>query len=123
MDDLKAHPQLYDRFRTLDELPFYAVRLQPGQDAWYVELIYEPSRFSSWPWPLNRLLVKLSGDVEYQRPEVKVVTIDGERYALVLRRWPSQDDRLKEIRLVDYPEWSKPALTSEPEEIRRHFFQ
>ena len=116
LDDLKAHPQLY-------ELPFYAVRLKPGQDAWYVELFYEPSRFASWPWPLNRLFTKFSGDVEYLRPETRLVTIGGERFALVLRRWPSQDSRLKEIRLVDYPDWSKPALTSEPEVIRRHFFQ
>ena len=27
----------------------------------------------------------------------------------------------KEIKLIDYPEWSKPAVTSEPEEFWSHF--
>lgn len=122
MDDLKANYGEYEHFRTLKGLPFYAIRLKPGQDLWYVEMVYGPSRYDSLPWPLNRLCVKVSGEASVMRPEVKFVTIDGERYALVIRLKPSQDCRLKEFRLVDYPEWSKPVLTSEPEVIRRHFF-
>ena len=122
IDDINAHPEAYQQFRTLDELSFYAIRLKPGQGAWHVNLVYEPSKYNKLPWPLNRLCAKLANEVDEDVSAVKLVTINGERFALVPKIRPSQDNRLKELQLVDYPEWSKPAMTSEPEEIWSHFF-
>jgi len=123
IDDLNAHPQAYNQFHTLDGLPFYAMRLSEGQSIRYANFIYEPSRFSSWPWPLNRLISKLSNEIEVFQDEPRFVTINNERYALVAKTHPSQESRLREIRIIDFPEWSKPVLTSKPEVLRRHFFQ
>lgn len=97
LDDLKAHSDLYNRFRTLDGVPFYAMRLLPGQHPDYALLHYGPSRFASWPWPLNRVCAKLADEVVTDVSPVKVMPIDGENYAVVHKLRPGQDNRLKDI--------------------------
>jgi len=122
IEDLEKNYDKYAQFATLDELPFYAIRLAEGQSIRNVEFVYEPSRYNSLPWPLNRICTKLTNEVEVFQIEPKFTTINGERYAFVPKSHPSQASRLKDIRIIDFPEWSKPVLTSKPEVIRRHFF-
>ena len=121
IDDVQKNYDAYQEFHTLEDLPFYAMRLNPGQTVWRAEFVYEPSKTDTWPWPLNRLLAKVNDEVGNEVLPVQFVKINGERYVLVLKKRPSQDNRLKEIKLIDYPEWSKPAVTSEPEEFWSHF--
>ena len=121
IDDVQKNYDAYQQFHTLKYLPFYAMRLKPGQTAWRAEFVYGPSKTDTWPWPLNRLLAKVNDEVGSEILPVQFVKINGERYVLVLKKRSSQDNRLKEIKLIDYPEWSKPAVTSEPEEFWSHF--
>lgn len=123
LDNIKTHPENYNQFYTQDCWPFYAMRLAPDQSVWYAQLIYKPLTTDTLPWPLNRLCAKLNGDINNVMAMVRISIIDGERYAVAYRTRPEQDDRLEEIKLVDYPEWAKPALTSEPEIVRSEFFQ
>ena len=102
VDDLHAHPELYNDFRTMDDWPFYAIRISPDQDIWYAELTYEPSEYNKLPWPLNRTVMKFKDISDWDISDVKFMTIDGDRFALVRRPRPSQDYRLKSIELVEY---------------------
>jgi len=102
VEDVEAHPDLYNDFRTLDEQPFYAIRLTPEQDIWYAELSYEPSKYNKLPWPLNRITMKYTDETDWDISDVKVMEIKGERYALIRRPRPDQDNRLKEIKLIEY---------------------
>lgn len=102
LDDLAANHDAYDEIRTLDTMPFYAIRLKPGQDMWYAQMFYEPSRFSDWPWPLNRLCAKLTGEIDYDISDAKEMTVNGERFAMIRKIHPTQDYRLKEIKLVEH---------------------
>lgn len=123
LDDLRTHPERYNQFHTQEDWPFYAVKLAPSQSIWYAQLIYRPLTTDTLPWPLNRLCAKLNGNNGEHLAMVRISIIDGERYALAYKTHPEQDYRLEEIKLVDYPEWAKPALTSEPEIIRSEFFK
>lgn len=101
MDDLRANYDLYNEIRTLDKMPFYAVRLTPEQDIWYAEMYYGESKYDKLPWPLNRICAKLTGELDYTISDAKIMTINGDRYALIRRLHPSQDVRLKEMKLVE----------------------
>lgn len=121
IDDTRRNPEAYQQFHTTKDVPFYAMRLNPGQTGWQAEFIYKPSKTDSYPWPLNRLLAKVKDEVGNEVLPVQYVTVNGERYVLVLKKRPSQDNRIEEIKLIDYPEWSKPAVISEPKEFWSHF--
>lgn len=99
MNDLRNNPQSYDEFRTLDELPFYAKRLAEGQTPAIAELVYHPSKFSSLPWPLNRVLEKCTGLSDSEITTVRVLPINGEQYAIVQKPSSGKAKRLKEILL------------------------
>lgn len=102
VEDIEANYDLYKDFRTWDGLPFYAIRLTPDQDIWYAELSYESSKYNSLPWPLNRLCMKFNDETDWDISVVTVMNVKGDRYALVRRPRPSQDYRLKEIKLVEH---------------------
>lgn len=99
IDDVNSHPELYNDYRTLEDLPFYAIRIESDRDSWYARLVYEPSKYDKLPWPLNRLVMKYKNIKNSDLSEVKVMEVKGERYALVRRPRPSEDYRLKEIQL------------------------
>jgi len=102
IDDLDKHPELYNDFRTLGNQPFYAIRLKPGQDIWYAELSYEPSKYNKLPWPLNRISMKFADETDWDISDVIVMHHKGERYALIRRPRPAQDYRLKNIKLIEH---------------------
>lgn len=102
IEDLDKNPDLYNDFRTLGNQPFYAIRLTPDQDIWYAELSYHPSKLNKLPWPLNRISMKFTDETDWDISDVTVMTHKGERYALIRRPRPSQDYRLKEIKLVEH---------------------
>ena len=102
INDLNQHPELYDDFRTLDQLPFYAIRVSPQQNIWYAELSYHPSKYNRLPWPLNRIFMKFKNDTDWDISDITLLTINGQRYALIRRPRPSQDYRLKSIELVEH---------------------
>ena len=102
VDDLHAHPELYNDFRTMDDWPFYAIRVNPDHNIWYAELTYEPSKYNNLPWPLNRTVMKFMDVTDWDISDVKFMTIDGQQYAFIRRPRPSQDHRLKSIELVEH---------------------
>ena len=101
IQDLQANYKSYEEFRTLEKLPFYAKRLTDGQAPTLAELVYQPSKFSSLPWPLNRICEKCSGFLDSEVTTVRVLPIDGEQYVIVNKTRASLNQQLKEIRLLD----------------------
>ena len=99
VEDVNSHPELYNDYRTLGDLPFYAIKIESDRDSWYARLVYEPSKYDKLPWPLNRLLMKFKNIKNSDLSEVKVLEVNGQRYALVRRPRPTEDYRLKEIQL------------------------
>ena len=101
LERLESDPEYFDGFNTLENLPFYAMRITPDQEVRYAEFRYQPSRFNSYPWPLNRIYAKFTGEVETDIAAVKVLNIRGHSYALVHKSRPDQDIRLNEILLKE----------------------
>ena len=102
IDDIESNHDLYNDFRTFEDLPFYAIRLTPDQDIWYAELSYQTSKFNKLLWPFNRICMKFMNDTDWDISDVKIMDYKGERYALIKRPRPSQDYRLKEIKLIEH---------------------
>ncbi|MBQ6079378.1 MAG: hypothetical protein IJK93_03775 [Muribaculaceae bacterium] len=102
IDDIESNHDLYNDFRTFEGLPFYAIRLSPDQDIWYAVLSYEPSKYNKLPWPFNRICMKFMQDTDWDISDIKFMDYKGERYALIRRPRPSQDYRLKEIKLIEH---------------------
>lgn len=101
IQDLQENYKSYEEFRTLEKLPFYAKRLTDGQAPTLAELVYQPSKFSSLPWPLNRICEKCSGFLDSEVTTVRVLPIDGEPYVIVNKTRASLNQQLKEIRLLE----------------------
>ena len=99
--DLHSNHSSYDEFRTLEELPFYAMRLTDGQTPMLAELIYHASKYSSLPWPLRRICEKCVDFLDSEVTPVRVLPIDGEQYVIVNKTRASLSQNLKEIKLLD----------------------
>ena len=99
--DLHSNSNSYNEFRTLEGLPFYAKRLPDGQAPTQAELVYNPSKFSSLPWPLNRICDKCTGSTSSEVVAVRVLPIDGEQYAIVSKTRALLNQQLKEIKLLE----------------------
>ena len=100
LDDVQAHHDAYSEFRTLEGLPFYAMRLAAGhKNIGYAQINYQPSEYDTLPWPLNRLCSKIAGEVDHDIIMARVLPVNGEDYVIVQKMRPSQDDRITEILL------------------------
>ena len=99
--DLHSNAMAYHEFHTLEGLPFYAKRLTEGQAPTQAELVYLPSKFSSLPWPLNRICDKCTGSTYSEVVAVRVLPVDGEQYAIVNKTHASLNQQLKEIKLLE----------------------
>lgn len=95
IDDLKANYEAYQgRFRTIDKLPFFAMRLPESKDFNYATVYYREKPESSI---IDALASKLHGEVDSYYADARVVTVNGEHYVFVARFHPSQDERLEKI--------------------------
>ena len=101
INDLRSNANAYQEFHTLEGLPFYAKRLTDGQTPIQAELVYHPSKFSSLPWPLNRICDKCTGSTYSEIVAVRVLPVDGEQYAIVNKTRASLNQQLKEIKLLE----------------------
>ena len=99
--DLHSNAKAYQEFHTLEGLPFYAKRLTEGETPTQAELVYHPSKFSSLPWPLNRICDKCAGSTYSEVVAVRVLPVDGEQYAIVNKTRASLTQQLKEIKLLE----------------------
>jgi len=98
LDDLKKHYGDYNEFRTFGDLTFYAKRcLAEDKEYGYVQIDYLPSKYDSMPWPLNRLLSKLMGEVDSEVQMVKILPVNGENYVIVQKLHPSQSEHVEKI--------------------------
>lgn len=103
IDDLKEHYDAYDgHFRTLDKLPFFAMRLPEKKDYNYADVTFREKPGTSL---IDRLIAKLKGDVNSYYADARVVTVNGDHYVFVARFHPDQDDQLDNI-VVDGPDGS-----------------
>lgn len=100
LDDIQVNRDAYDEFRTIEGLPFYAKRVTaPNQESLYAQVSYQPSKWDSLPWPLNRLCAKLTGQSDCDYLMARTLPVNGEHYVIVQKMRPSQD--VKEIEIID----------------------
>ena len=97
IDDLKEHYEAYDgHFRTIDNLPFFAMRLPEKKAYRYGHVTYRVNPDATF---LDRIMSRLKGEVDDYYADAWVVTVNGDHYVFVVRFHPSQDDRIEKITL------------------------
>ena len=98
LDDLKEHPDAYNRFRGLGSLPFYAKRLEDESEMNSVAQVqFDPVPDQGW-WASAKYLLFGEHAKDYYS-KVDILSIYGNDYVLVPRLYPTQDYRLKTISL------------------------
>lgn len=95
IDDLKEHYDDYEgRFRTIDKLPFFAMRLPENKDFNFATVYYREKPGASI---IDAIASKLRSEVDSYYADARVVTVNGDHYVFVARFHPSQDERLEKI--------------------------
>lgn len=101
VDGIKSNPDLYERFYTSDELPFYAKRLEAGQNVKEVTFLLRKTREDEIPFYLKPFADRMErySALKIQTNKYRVVEIDGQSYLLV-DKLEMVDKRVTDI-LVD----------------------
>lgn len=99
LDDIQVNRDAYNEFHTFEGLPFYAKRADsPNPELSSVQVTYQPSKWDSLPWPLNRLCAKIAGHSDCDILMAKTLPVNGEDYIIVQKMHPSQE--VKEIQII-----------------------